>query len=197
VRRSYFAITEAKHLQSSQSWTAERGGIYRWLVRVALCATVAVTGCCSPLVRSQRLTDGLGFAESKPPPLPGAASPILFDRVLALCRPALHRFAGPFTRRDTAAQYQETIRPPHSKFHPVPTRPVFAPPTENTLPVWYSGLSAPHSALPLEGGIELIPPPRNRSPDVEQEPTTNSSAVRAMSRLRIPEMDEQPPVPPN
>jgi hypothetical protein len=57
--------------------------------------------------------------------------------------------AGPFVH-DSAAAYttgQATIQPPHSKFHPVPTRPVFE--------------TSPTYSPPQPIGVQLVPVPEH------------------------------------
>src|SRR5262245_48594948 len=74
---------------------------------------LAGVGCCGPMFVSQRKGHG------QPEVLTGGnAEPCHCGNVLTHLRH--HAFVGP-TESDPA------LLPPHSKFHPVPTRPVFAP----------------------------------------------------------------------
>lgn len=92
------------------------------------------TGCCGPYIGSQRGADFLPAAGR----VPHVASDCEADcgcgqgfpdgeRRRGLPSRILHAVAGPFTPHAIADPYQSAAHPPHSKFHPVPTRPVFAP----------------------------------------------------------------------
>lgn len=118
----------------------------------ACVATFAVTGgCAGPLLRSQRLP----HAE---PDCHGHESR---QRLRDVTRAALPYVAGPFLAPHHArTQYsveQATIRPPHSKFHPVPTRPVFEP----------QAASRPPQPL----GVQLVPIPDHGVTSVPHTPT--------------------------
>ena len=86
----------------------------------AVLAPFLLAGCCMPLVRSDRLAASVHSKD-------GAANcePLIPDGIYAACQPALRYIAGPFMLQDTAGQAASADRAPHSKFHPVPTRPVF------------------------------------------------------------------------
>ncbi len=108
--------------QASLWWNLQRTG----LVGAAL---VVSAGCCAPLIRSDRLVDqpSPSVAKGEEAASTEVAIPLFPDRLVGICRPLLHYLAGPFTPQETIDQYQSAVQPPHSKFHPVPTRPVFAP----------------------------------------------------------------------
>ena len=50
----------------------------------------------------------------------------------------LHAISGPFVPQEIVDPYQSTALPPHSKFHPVPTRQVFAPMREKLKREFYN-----------------------------------------------------------
>jgi hypothetical protein len=96
--------------------------------------SVAWTGCCGPYICSQQAAYS---SASK-----GQLLPLQSDcgkgvdcgqgcnhgqLKLGLPRPLLHAISGPFVPHEIVDPYQSTVQVPHSKFHPVPTRPVFAP----------------------------------------------------------------------
>ncbi|MEX0819551.1 MAG: hypothetical protein WD070_08150, partial [Pirellulaceae bacterium] len=106
----------------------------------AFCA-IAVSGCTAAMVPSQR------FHEPEYPHLMSGPVQLGGQRfgmqVASDCAPCedrqrlqdyVHRakpyVAGPFLHPGGEASFapQATIQPPHSKFHPVPTRPVFETP---------------------------------------------------------------------
>jgi len=76
---------------------------------------------------------------------------------LGLPHPILHAIAGPFLPRAIADPYQATVTPPHSKFHPVPTRPVFSPVSQ------FGPLSQTGPGYFLEAGPTLAIPPAGSS----------------------------------
>ena len=104
-----------------------------------LLMTLALSGCCGPLLRSERFTEfpgNAGTTDCCEPSLATAAAevvpeqptaPLIPDGLLSVFNPLVHCLAGPFTPRAAVEEYQAETRPPHSKFHPVPTRPVFMP----------------------------------------------------------------------
>ena len=88
-------------------------------------------GCCQLAIPSHRVA-------SQPPTASEPGEMIVMDDAGVAC-PMLPCFAGmfsclagPFLPRETQA-VTPTIQPPHSRFHPVPTRPVFAPPVDGPL----------------------------------------------------------------
>jgi len=98
---------------------------YQHCMSTACLITLAlVSGCAGPLVRSQRLPH-----KQVSPAEDHADEPR--QRLRDLNQGTLPYVAGPFLRRrHHRMQYvaeQATIKPPSSKFHPVPTRPVFQP----------------------------------------------------------------------
>ncbi|MBI2477627.1 MAG: hypothetical protein HYV60_02955 [Planctomycetia bacterium] len=98
---------------------------------VAICA-IAMSGCAAPMVPSQRLS-----CEDR-------------QRLQDYGRAAMPYVAGPFMHSRNERAYvaqQATIQPPHSKFHPVPTRPVF----ENRAEYY----------PPQPMGVHLVPVPDN------------------------------------
>jgi len=90
-----------------------------WLASILL-AWTPLSGCVS-IVRSERLEVGVPPKSALAPD----SVPLIPDGIQALCQPILHRLAQPFIPREVAERDQPTVRPPHSKFHPVPTQPVF------------------------------------------------------------------------
>ena len=126
-----------------------------WLGGITL-VPLLLAGCCVPLVRSDRLDAGIS------PTSVAAADcdPLIPDGIYAACQPALHFLAGPFVPRDAAEQYQSTIRPPHAKFHPVPTRPVFAS-RMSVPPLPHEVVSVPMEPIvPWEAEPQMIQPER-------------------------------------
>lgn len=89
-----------------------------------------LTGCCGPYICSQQ---NLYAPTGKGHPGhadcgKGGCEPCSDGQLkLGLPRPILHAISGPFLPHGIADPYQATTHPPHSKFHPVPTGPVFAP----------------------------------------------------------------------
>ena len=89
---------------------------------VGLLYLAAGSGCASPLLLSERYSAKQTCHEH----VPGAACASCQEQ--HGIRRALPYVAGPFLPRygDPALISQPaTLQPPHSKFHPVPTRPVF------------------------------------------------------------------------
>jgi hypothetical protein len=92
---------------------------------------------------------------------------------LGLPRFVLHAISGPFIPREIVDPYQSTVHPPHSKFHPVPTRPVFAPlrqigPLAPTSP---EGPLAPTRPEGPPAPTEMLPPPTYRTTHRVVRPT--------------------------
>ncbi|MDA1050604.1 MAG: hypothetical protein O3C40_09000 [Planctomycetota bacterium] len=102
---------------------------------VAVMCAIAMSGCTAPMIPSQR------FHEPELSNMMGGPIQITSHRLgmqdaseCASCedRQRVQDYApyvaGPFMHRRDELEYtaeQATIQPPHSKFHPVPTRPVF------------------------------------------------------------------------
>ena len=128
----------------------------------ALCAIV-MSGCAAPMIPSQRL-DAIESPHmlSGPVPLVGHRFGMQDPSECTSCedRQRLQDYghavrpyvAGPFMHPGNGTAYaaqQATIQPPHSKFHPVPTRPVFETRAEY------------HPPEPM--GVHLIPVPDHGS----------------------------------
>lgn len=158
-----------------------------WVVgSIALCA-VTIAGCAAPVLPSQRIYDPtVAQTLGGPVPITGHRFGIQDPAECTSCqdRQRLQDYvacaqpyvSGPFMHHGSASGYaaeQPTIRPPHSKFHPVPTRPVFrtrasylppqpigvhlVPVPDHGLQTLMPVLEQPHSTLtlppnpPLEG----------------------------------------------
>jgi len=136
-----------------------------WPLSMCILAVVAIGGCCGPMLMSHR------FAPEEMPPdlacdVAGEECDIcecrhVIDHFFAFARAPHELLPGAVTdhRRLIPLEPGEAARDvPHSKFHPVPVRPVFAP-RENTRDV------EPHDPR-----LAPIPVPEEISPDIELVP---------------------------
>ena len=137
--------------------------IRRTAFGVAAAGVLAMSGCATPMVPSQRLHESeLTNVMSGPIQIGGHRFKREDSSACSTCedRQGLpdytHRVmpyvAGPFMHHGRDAEYaaqQAMIAPPHSKFHPVPTRPVFE--TRDSY----------HPPQPI--GVHLVPVPDQQS----------------------------------
>lgn len=133
--------------------------IKRSAFRVAAVCALVLPGCAAPLIPSQRFHEGeLPHVLSGPVPLGGHRFGMQDPSECTSCEDrqrlgdyahsAMPYVAGPFmhpSNRPADGVQQATIQPPHSKFHPVPTRPVFETRAEY------------HPPQPM--GVQLLPVP--------------------------------------
>lgn len=113
--------------------------ISRSALHVAAICALAVPGCAATMVPSQRLHEP-EFAKVVGGPVqlgghrfgmhvsPECTSCENRQRLQDYAHHAMPYVAGPFMHGPVESDFaveQATIQPPHSKFHPVPTRPVF------------------------------------------------------------------------
>ena len=124
-----------RSFQCSGASVSQGNNIRRLLIGAAAVYALAMLGCAAPVALSQRFYE------------PDASACTACED-----RHGLHGIepyvAGPFMHRRGATEYmaqQATIQPPHSKFHPVPARPVFET-RASYLP-------------PQPMGVELVPVP--------------------------------------
>ena len=93
---------------------------------------------------------------------------------------------------------QSTIRPPHSLFHPVPTRPVFAPRPEYSPPVPL-GIKVERSDGPANHADSKAAPNQQPVPPVEEplpEPTDEGHPTQSQTPDNDPPTDDSPPAAP-
>jgi hypothetical protein len=149
----------------------------------AICA-LTLSGCAAPMIPSPQLQgDELSSMMSGPVPLGGYRFGVQDSaernscedrqRLQDYCHAAKPYVAGPFMHPGNEPAYevqQATVQPPHSKFHPVPTRPVFE--------------TRPEYLPPQPMGVHLVPVPEDGSHSV-------------LPRLHQPDLPlEFPPNPP-
>lgn len=148
---------------------------------------MAMSGCAVPVIPSQRLHEGeFPTMLSGPVALGGhrfgmqdpseCTSCEDRQRLQDYAHSAMPYVAGPFMHPSNRPAYgveEATIQPPHSKFHPVPTRPVF----ENRAEY--------HPPQPM--GVQLVPVPergfRSMMPGLHQPdlPLNSTSPPAASS----------------
>jgi|GEM_PF-5623417 hypothetical protein len=152
---------------------------------VAAACAFAICGCAAPMIPSQRFQSVESLKTlSGPVPLVGHRFGMQDPSECTSCEDrqrlqdyghaAMPYVAGPFMHPGNAPAYaahQATIKPPHSKFHPVPTRPVFETRAEY------------HPPEPM--GVHLVPVPDHHSHSL-------------LPRLRPPDVPlGYPPTPPD
>lgn len=134
-------------------------GIGSLALGIAALCTFGVSGCAAPMQMPHRFHDPeLAKTLSGPVPITGGRFGMQDlsectscddrQRLQDCVHVAMPYVAGPFMHHDSPQAYepqQATIKPPHSKFHPVPTRPVFE--TRSTY----------HFPEPM--GVQLVPVP--------------------------------------
>ena len=130
-----------------------------WVQGTALLCALTIAGCAAPMVPSQQLhhpevaqslggsvpITGLRFGMQDPADCHSCEDRQRLQDYVECATPYV---AGPFMHHGGSQAYaaeQATIQPPHSKFHPVPTRPVFET-RANYLP-------------PQPMGVHLVPVP--------------------------------------
>jgi hypothetical protein len=185
---------------------------------VAVLSAIAVSGCAVQMVPSYRVHE---TAQTKGPsellPLVGYRSEKQAPSECASCegrqrlgdymRQVRPYVAGPFGQpcNDSGAGYaaqQATLQPPHSKFHPVPTRPVFetqanySPPQ----PIGVQLVPVPgHSHSHMLPTIESPEAATERLPTMEPPPQAASEPPRMLSEsvdARSLDDADVPPSPP-
>jgi hypothetical protein len=147
------------------------------LLATSGCATVKVPShgsCLVNLMRGRILNQPtVGVADC-----PGCVEAGICD---GSCRgPRFWRLARFLTRRRQA----EPFRPPHSKFHPVPVRPVFSPPL-----IRRASDSASGEAVPSE---ETLPPPELLPPESVVPGPREETSESLMLRESDPHSLESP-----
>lgn len=152
-----------------------------------------VAGCAAPVIRSQRLHGGRhtlpaiyqGHDHALPHDCESCGSrQRLRDLAPYVAGPLMHHQRQPY------APQQATIQPPHSKFHPVPTRPVFeqrhsySPPD----PIGVQLVPVPEDSFgPNAHAPAVIFPDIGLPPVVEELPWTPMSDEPAATSLLPPE----------
>ena len=154
------------------------------LVLAAL--VVAWTGCCGPYIRSQQSAYLPASEGHIPHPASGCGKGIdcaqgCYDGQLklGLPQPILQAISGPFVPHEIVDPYQSTMHPPHSKFHPIPTRPVFTRLRETSTPG------------PVRSGFMPQPCPTCVIPPAGR-PTLAPQESEPRSGLDDPRRDERP-----
>ncbi len=181
----------------------------------AVLGVASLAGCCGGILPSARVSPSAppmaaaipsvaAPAETGPaanseclvppvPPVPpaGYCGADACPPLVAWCGPRLLHGLGPLFYRGDEGEQQMTeaeLYPPHSRFHPVPTMPVFAsrpeydPPQQMLEPVPAKPHRVPHAAVPAPrpldlsspevGGPALEPVPAGR-PENRGEPAAN------------------------
>jgi len=137
---------------------------------VAAACTIVISGCATLMVPSQRLHEPeLNTGMSGPIPIGGHRFGRQDSSACTACEDrqrlqdythcAIPYVAGPFMHPGRDAEYvaeQATIETPHSKFHPVPTRPVF------------ETRASYHPPQPI--GVHLVPVPDQHSHPMPMTP---------------------------
>ncbi|MGE3779058.1 MAG: hypothetical protein AB7F89_17870 [Pirellulaceae bacterium] len=124
------------------------------ILAAGLLATVEL-GCCSPLIVSRRFAEGAAPCATAVSDETAASCECgsAWEHIL-LCARRPHRLL-PGADGDGHGWFAEPIQPPLSKFHPVPTRPVFAPRPEYEPPQPLAPLLAP---VPTPAGVAPAAP---------------------------------------
>ena len=172
---------------------------------VAAACAFAICGCAAPMIPSQRFQSAESLKTlSGPVPLVGHRFGMQDPSECASCEDrqrlqdyghaAMPYVAGPFMHPGNTPTYvaqQATIKPPHSKFHPVPTRPVFETRAEyhppepmgvHLVPVPDQGS---HSMMPQQPDVPLSYPPI--PPDASsQSPGTDDHSEAGPFMLQAP-----------
>ncbi len=115
-------------------------------------AILSLPGCCTPLIESRRFESPLPYHAGPTP----CACRNLFEHALLFARSPHTPLPGSDldSRGIVPPAGPDSILPPHSKFHPVPTRPVFAPRSEYPPP------------QPLDSRLQPVPTPAEQLPPV-------------------------------
>ncbi len=170
------------------------GGLASWLIhyRWAMCL-VACAGCAMPIIPSHRHfephSQRLPHRVKSPSVTTDCESCGERQRLKDYARRTLPYVAGPFLHGPgvDSPDAAPTLRPPHSKFHPVPTRPVFDA----------SLVSFPH----MDSSYELLPTPDPRStqpvsapwhPELGSPPRHWEDATESQPSRLPPELETLP-----
>ena len=167
---------------------------------LALGMLLLASGCCGNLLVSQRFHDGCAScaAGDCASSMEQVATPDSTASESAVSRPSLPRFCWPgwlhrgrlhAARQQMSHEIEEfldpgpppPVKPPHSRFHPLPTQPVFAARAEYRAPE-VVGLTPEQRALQKRGvAPQLLPEPEDVPtpaaepvPDAHQKPTPAS-----------------------
>ncbi len=153
---------------------------------------VSWTGCSGPYIRSQQFayssapnTQQTHLASDCENGVDCGHGCIDGQLKLGLPRTILHAISGPFVPHEIVDPYQSTAHPPHSKFHPVPTRPVFAPLRLNGTPAATGQNGANQLPQPSSPSIEASPSlPPSPTPAEMLPPPGNQASHRAVRSVR-------------
>ena len=135
------------------------------IAAIACCGFVCAAGCCNGLICSQRIAD---FG---PPSNVNGAAENAGDcgcggSVLARLHCPVHSGAHSSAESGhSVATAQHTMRPPHPRFLPVPTRPVFAPRPEYEPPHPLGLVPVPHFGEPTPAILDEHEPPPLVAPE--------------------------------